>query len=86
MPKIKTVRGIENRNVVSQKEWLVARKKFLLKDGKRYGHILDPRTGSPVEDAPRSVTVAADTFDWELLQPAVERISAMAGRIRNGHR
>ena len=31
MPKIKTVRGIENRKVVSQKEWLVARKKLLLK-------------------------------------------------------
>ena len=32
MPKIKTVRGIENRKVVSQKEWLVARKKLLLKE------------------------------------------------------
>ena len=29
MPKIKTVRGIENRKVASQKEWLVARKKLL---------------------------------------------------------
>jgi predicted dithiol-disulfide oxidoreductase (DUF899 family) len=34
MPKIKTVRGIENRKVVSQKEWLVARKKLLLKEKK----------------------------------------------------
>ena len=25
MPKIKTVHGIENRKVVSQKEWLAAR-------------------------------------------------------------
>jgi len=32
MPKIKTVRGIENRKVVSQKEWLVARKKLLVKE------------------------------------------------------
>ncbi len=31
--------------------------RFLLKDGVRYGHILDPRTGWPVKDAPRSVTV-----------------------------
>ena len=31
MPKIKTVRGIENRKVVSQKDWLVARKKLLMK-------------------------------------------------------
>jgi FAD:protein FMN transferase len=28
-------------------------------DGRRYGHILDPRTGWPVIGAPRSVTVAA---------------------------
>jgi thiamine biosynthesis lipoprotein len=36
-------------------------RRFLLKDGKRYGHILDPRTGWPVVGAPRSVTVAAPT-------------------------
>lgn len=29
--------------------------------GRRYGHIIDPRTGWPPADAPRSVTVAADT-------------------------
>jgi len=34
MPKIKTVRGIENCKVVSQKEWLVARKKLLVKEKK----------------------------------------------------
>jgi predicted dithiol-disulfide oxidoreductase (DUF899 family) len=34
MPKIKTVRGIENRRVVSQKQWLAARKKLLLKEKK----------------------------------------------------
>lgn len=36
-------------------------RRFLLKDGIRYGHILDPKTGWPVTDAPRSITVAADT-------------------------
>ena len=36
-------------------------RRFLLKDGVRYGHILNPRTGWPVEHAPRSVTVAAAT-------------------------
>ncbi len=33
--------------------------RFLIRDGVRYGHLLDPRTGWPVRDAPRSVTVAA---------------------------
>jgi len=36
-------------------------RRFLQKDGIRYGHIIDPTTGWPVKDAPRSVTVAADT-------------------------
>ena len=36
-------------------------RRFILKDGIRYGHILDPTTGWPVENAPRSITVAADT-------------------------
>jgi thiamine biosynthesis lipoprotein len=36
-------------------------RRFLLKDGKRYSHILDPITGWPIDDAPRSVTVAAPT-------------------------
>ena len=36
-------------------------RRFLLRDGRRYSHILDPRSGWPVEGAPRSVTVAADT-------------------------
>jgi len=35
--------------------------RFLLKDGVRFGHVLDPRTGWPVPDAPRSVTVAASS-------------------------
>lgn len=34
-------------------------RRFLLKDGVRYGHILDPRTGWPVQGGPRSVTVLA---------------------------
>lgn len=36
-------------------------RRFVLKDGKRYSHVLDARSGWPVPDAPRSVTVAADT-------------------------
>jgi len=34
MPKIKTVNGIETRKVVSQKEWLAARKQLLVKEKK----------------------------------------------------
>jgi thiamine biosynthesis lipoprotein len=36
-------------------------RRFLLQNGVRYGHILNPRTGWPVPDAPRSVTVAASS-------------------------
>lgn len=36
-------------------------KRFLLKDGVRYSHILDPRSGWPVENAPHAVTVYAPT-------------------------
>ena len=36
-------------------------RRFLERDGRRYGHILNPLTGWPVENAPQSVTVAADT-------------------------
>lgn len=34
-------------------------RRYLLKDGIRYSHILDPTTGWPVPDAPHSVTVIA---------------------------
>ncbi|MEP4890876.1 MAG: FAD:protein FMN transferase [Aliiglaciecola sp.] len=33
--------------------------RYLLKDGLRYGHVLNPKTGYPIQQAPRSVTVAA---------------------------
>jgi thiamine biosynthesis lipoprotein len=36
-------------------------RRFLVKDDIRYSHILDARNGWPVADAPRSITVAADT-------------------------
>lgn len=36
-------------------------RRFLLRDGIRYSHILDPRSGWPVQGAPRSVTVCAGT-------------------------
>ena len=36
-------------------------RRFLEKDGFRYSHVLDPRTGWPVWNAAASITVAADT-------------------------
>ena len=35
--------------------------RFLIKDGIRYSHILNPKTGWPVIDAPHTVSVAAGT-------------------------
>jgi thiamine biosynthesis lipoprotein len=36
-------------------------RRFVVHEGRRYSHILDARTGWPIQDAPRSITVAADT-------------------------
>jgi thiamine biosynthesis lipoprotein len=36
-------------------------RRFLLRRGVRYSHVLNPRTGWPVRQAPRSVTVIADS-------------------------
>jgi len=36
-------------------------RRYLLKNGVRYGHILNPQSGRPVMGAPRSITVAAAT-------------------------
>ena len=35
--------------------------RYLLKDGVRYSHVLNPKTGWPVENAPHTVSVAAPT-------------------------
>lgn len=36
-------------------------RRFLIRDGVRYSHILDPKTGWPVPNTPRSVTVVGNT-------------------------
>jgi thiamine biosynthesis lipoprotein len=36
-------------------------RRFVMYEGRRLGHILDPRTGWPVRDAPRAVTVLGRT-------------------------
>lgn len=38
-----------------------AANRFLLRQGVRYSHVLNPRTAWPVMDAPRSVTIAANS-------------------------
>ncbi len=63
--------GIEGPNVDSAEKLVDLRqgalatsgdaRRFLLRNGVRYSHILDPRTGWSVPDAPASITVAADT-------------------------
>lgn len=64
--------GIENPLKTEQGETLVKifqgglatsgdARRFLLKDGQRYSHILNPKTGYPVLNPPRSVTVAAES-------------------------
>lgn len=35
--------------------------RYLLKDGIRYSHILNPHTGWPINDAPHSITVVAES-------------------------
>ncbi|TPH12842.1 FAD:protein FMN transferase [Litorilituus lipolyticus] len=34
-------------------------KRYLIKEGKRFGHVLNAKTGWPIENAPRSITVVA---------------------------
>jgi thiamine biosynthesis lipoprotein len=36
-------------------------RRFLIHQGKRYGHVLNPKTGWPIEASLRSATVAAGT-------------------------
>jgi thiamine biosynthesis lipoprotein len=55
-------------------------RRYLLKDGVRYGHILDPRTGWPVPDAPRSVTVAASSCTEAGLLSTLALLQGARGR------
>jgi len=55
-------------------------RRFLLKDGVRYGHILDPRTGWPVADAPRSITVTASSCTEAGLLATMAMLEGAAAR------
>lgn len=36
-------------------------KRYIMNKGKRYSHVLNPKTGWPISNSPRSITVAAPT-------------------------
>ncbi len=54
---------IKNNAVIKVKHGSVATsgntKRFLEYKGRRYGHLLNPKTGYPIDDAPQSITVFA---------------------------
>jgi len=62
--------GVEHPGFVEKKTMVVSlfkgalatsgdAKRYLLKNGHRYSHILNAKTGFPIENAPRSITVSA---------------------------
>jgi len=57
--------GIKNQVLIEINQGGIATsgdtRRYLKRKNKRYGHILNPRTGWPVRNAPSSVTVAANT-------------------------
>lgn len=48
---------IENQGVATSGDY----ENFFVRDGKRYSHLLDPRTGKPVDNGMLSVTIVAPT-------------------------
>ena len=94
MPKIKTVRGIENRKVVSQKEWLVVRKKLLVNE-KKFSKLRDElnlqRRKLPwvkvekeyVFDGPMGKVTLADLFcgKSQLVRLSLHVRSGLEGRL-----
>jgi thiamine biosynthesis lipoprotein len=60
-----TPEDMESSNIIQLSRGAIASsgdyQRYLLKDGVRYSHVLNPKTGWPVPDAPHSVTVKAAT-------------------------
>ena len=59
---VESIGGLQSAMIQLQRGGLATSgdaRRFLQKDGRRYPHVLNPRTGWPVMDAPRSITVAA---------------------------
>tara|TARA_R110001592_G_scaffold112966_2_gene311620 strand:- start:1077 stop:1961 length:885 start_codon:yes stop_codon:yes gene_type:complete len=58
---VENIGGLQSANIQLQRGGLATSgdaRRFLLRDGLRYPHVLNPMTGWPVMDAPHSVTVA----------------------------
>ena len=49
--------GVSDRGIASSGDYV----RFFIKDGVRYGHIVDPRTGYPVSNGCRGITVVASS-------------------------
>ena len=55
-------------------------RRYVLRDGIRYGHILNPRTGWPTPDSHRSITVAASSCTEAGLLSTVAMLHGAAAR------
>jgi thiamine biosynthesis lipoprotein len=62
---IETIGGSNKTGLIKIKSGGVAtsgdEKRYLERDGKRYSHVLNPKTGRSIANAPKSVTVASPT-------------------------
>lgn len=62
-PNVQVQKGQNQQMVVSLYQGALATsgdaQRYLLNNGKRYSHILNAKTGWPIENAPRSITVVA---------------------------
>jgi FAD:protein FMN transferase len=61
---VENIGGLQSARIQLQRGGLATSgdaRRFLLRDGLRYPHVLNPQSGWPVMDAPHSVTVAAAT-------------------------
>jgi len=56
------------------------REQFLEIDGRRLSHVVDPRTGRALEDAPTVTVIAADAASADALASAVSVLGVAAGR------
>jgi thiamine biosynthesis lipoprotein len=54
---IQSIIELEDESMATSGDYRI----FYIEEGKRLSHVIDPRTGRPVEDGPASATVVAET-------------------------